>query len=85
MVEAEDGEAAAARVPAHMDVILRIDLEPPRRVGRDVPRRRRRHNRVSSAKQQSTAFGGRRLARMRDDGVDHSPRKCDHEFLILSS
>ena len=69
VIETDDVEMAWPRVPSSVDVVLRVDQESID-VCREVPRPARLDDDSFGAKQHAATLGGRRLERVRDDGVE---------------
>lgn len=69
MVEPDDVEAACARFPPGVDVILGVDQKSVG-IGGEVPSRARLGDDVRCSEQRAATLSGCGLARMRDRGVE---------------
>jgi len=80
VIEADDIQSAAARDPASSDVIPRVDHKPRTRRAGDVTRGNAVDDDGTATEEHSAALGGRRLARVRDNRIDH--RTVDFDSII---
>lgn len=71
VVEPDDGQGARTSVASCVDVGLRVDLETVRRVVCDIRTANRREDPRGGPDQQAAALGGKRLAGVRRDVLEH--------------
>ncbi len=85
VIKPKDFEAGRARAPARVEMILRIDQETVRIVGK-IACANGFNDLVGGAQKNATAFNRRELPRVSDDGFENADAQCavrDSRVLIL--